>query len=162
MLEYAAFYYLREDILRSVRRILASPDAPSHRDDVARQILDIIVEDRTTDEAKIQAVFQQVVDPAALWREIERKLPLFSESTVFDGGFTLPPLVKAGWGLDDFKASWIPKLPDTFRKLRNALVHAREQRLAKCITPSIRNQRLLRPWVLLSEIATEQVITYEE
>jgi hypothetical protein len=162
VLEYAAFYYLREDILRSVRRLLTSPEAPSRLYDVSRQILDIIVEERTSDDAKIVAVFQQAVDPAALWREIERKLPLFSESTVFDGGFTLPPLVKTGWGLDDFKTSWIPKLPDIFRKLRNALVHAREQRLAKCITPSIRNQRLLRPWALLSEIVTEQVITYGE
>lgn len=162
ILEYSAFYYLREDLARTIRKIVSSPDVVSRSDQASRQILDALVEERTSEEAKITSVVQQAVDPTALWREIDSKIDFFSEATEFDGGFVLPPLVKKGWELDDFRTAWIPKVPDSFRKLRNALLHAREQRMARCVAPTGKNQHLLRPWIGLIAVASSQVILYGE
>lgn len=139
---------------------MSSPDIVVRSDEASRRILDVLVDERTSEEAKITAIVQQAVDPAALWSEIESKADFFSEATEFDGGFVLPALIKKGWGLEDFKAAWTPKVPDAFRKLRNALLHAREQRMARCVAPTGRNQHLLRPWTALIGIASNQVILF--
>ena len=162
VLEYAAFYYLKEELARTIRRILSSPDIVSRADEASRRILDTLVDERTSEEAKIAAVVQQTVDPAALWADIEGVGEFFCEPTEFDGGFTVPALIKKGWTLDDFRAAWVPKVPDTFRRLRNALLHAREQRLSRCIAPSSRNSDLLRPWSSLISVASSQIILFGE
>lgn len=159
-LEYAAFYYLKEELARTIRRIVSAPDIVGRADEASRRILDTLVDERTSEEAKITLVVQQSVDPAVLWAEIEAAAEFFAEATEFDGGFSVPPLIKKGWGLDDFRTAWIPKLPDTFRRLRNALLHAREQRLAKCIAPTVRNSDLLRPWSNLISIVSSQIILF--
>ena len=162
ILEYAAFYYLKEDLARAIRRIVTSPDVLVRADEASRQILDILVEERAPEEAKITSVVQQAVDPAVLWPEITAQEAFFSEPTEFEGGFALPALIKRGWSMEDFRAAWIPKLPDSFRKLRNALLHAREQRLSKCIAPTARNGDLVRPWSVLVSIASSQIILFRD
>jgi hypothetical protein len=160
ILEYAAFYYLREDVLAAVRRAVTAPEAPSRIEDVSRSVLEAIADDKVSDEAKIVQVVQQAVDPAFLWLDIAPNEAFYSRDCAFDGGFSLPPLMKAGWKLEDFRAAWIPKVPDALRKIRNALVHAREQRQARCIAPSVANQHLLRPWSSLIDGIASQVILY--
>jgi hypothetical protein len=160
ILEYAAFYYLKEELARSIRRIVSSPDIVVRAEEASHRILDALVDERTPEEAKITSVVQQAVDPAALWAEIALNEAFFSEPTEFEGGFVLPALIKKGWAIEDFRAAWIPKLPDSFRKLRNALLHAREQRLSKCIAPTACNSVLLRPWSLLISIASSQIILF--
>lgn len=162
IIEYAAFYYLQESTFYSIRKLLASPNLPARLDDSVRQILDMAVEARMDDEAKIVAVIKQVVDPERLWKQIEPALAFFSSDVVFDGGFALPALLKPGWGLDDFKSAWIPKFPDALRKLRNALVHAREARMAKGISPTHANYERIRPWTALVSFAASQVIAFRE
>lgn len=160
ILEYAAFYYLKEELARTIRRIVSSPDIVVRADEASRRILDALVEERASEEAKITSVIQQAVDPAALWAEIATQETFFSKPTEFEGGFALPALINEGWSLEDFRRAWIPKVPDSFRKLRNALLHAREQRLSKCIAPTARNGSLLRPWSVLVSIASSQIILF--
>ncbi len=160
ILEYAAFYYLREEMSGAIRRILGAPDLTDRVTEASRQILDVIVDDRANEDAKIASVFQQSVDPANVWCEIEPKAAFFAAATEFDGGCSLPALIKPGWTLEDFKASWLPKLPDALRKLRNALVHAREQRQSKCIAPTTNNQHLLRPWAAVAAAISNELIVY--
>ena len=160
VLEYCAFYYLSTKALQAVRRIIAAPDLAARADVATRALLDRIVEDRLGDDAKIQAVIEESVEPRILWYEIETQMEVFTVPTTFEGGFTLPPLVKEGWTVEDFKTAWIPKVPDQLRKLRNALVHSREQRMAACIAPTPGNHILLKPWASLATAISMQVITY--
>jgi hypothetical protein len=161
VLEYAAFYYIQDTTLHALKRIIASPDLQARLDEASRQILDATVESRMDEEARLVAVVKQLVDPAALWREIEPNLAYYSGEIEFDGGFALAPLLREGWGLDDFKSSWIPKFPDASRKLRNALVHSREARMAKVISPTRANYERIRPWSWLLLSTASQVIMYE-
>ena len=73
--------------------------------DAAHEILDILADFRSSDDDKI-VVVKQVIDPKALWREIELNIDVFSSETVFEGGFSLAPLVHSGWSLDDFRINW--------------------------------------------------------
>lgn len=160
ILEYAAFYYLRDDVSRSIKKVLLSPNVLSCIDDASRQLLDIVAEDRTSDEAKMSQLLQQYIDPLRLWPTVERFKDCFSRETAFEGGFVLPPLIKSDWKGDDFCSAYIPKLPDTLRKLRNALVHAREMRSPRCILPSRKNSSQLRPWSNLIEAVSGEIVVY--
>lgn len=140
--------------------MLAAPDLSDRLDEVSRQILEVIAEDKASDETKLVALVQQTVDPAYVWRDIEPRAAFFAQSTDFEGGLSLPALIKQGWTCDDFRTAWIPKLPDTLRRLRNGLVHAREQRQSKCVMPSISNQTLMLPWSAVALATANHVVLY--
>jgi hypothetical protein len=109
ILEYVAFYYIQDEILEKVRRVLAAPQTPVRIDEASREIVDAIVMDRTRDEAKFISAIQECVPPETMWREIEANVDRFSEQVEFDGGLLLLPLIKQGWKFEDFKTAWIPR-----------------------------------------------------
>lgn len=159
VLEYAAFYYLKEDLLTTIKRLIKAPDATDRADEICREAVELLAEDRMSDEDKMVSVIQRAVDPRKVWAYIAPHKEYFSESHDFDGGFIVAPLIKAGWGMEDFATAWIPKVPDSLRKIRNALVHAREKRVARSIAATPRNLRLLAPWAdLLTAISNELVL----
>lgn len=162
VLEYAAFYYVHEAVFQTIKRVISSPDAPARISDAAKQILDAVVDYRVDDETKLVTVVRQIVDPAVLWSEIEANRDFFSRDLEFEGGFILTALVRPGWSLEDFKAAWIPKFPDSLRWLRNGLVHAREARVAKTIMHTRGNYLQLRPWASLASLAASQVMVFGE
>lgn len=160
ILEYAAFYHLEASLAQRAQRILREPDAVAASDRTVRRILDVLAEDRRRDEAKIVALMNEVVDPDRVWLHIEPNVDRFVSSVVFDGGFELAPLVREGWTVDEWRAHWIPSYPDSLRKIRNALVHGREQRMAAVIAPSADNLRRLVPWLPSLNGAVMQVMLY--
>jgi hypothetical protein len=162
ILEYGAFYYLDDKSLKQVKRILASPQCTMAIDDCARQVMDLMIENKMSDEAKIVAIINQMVDPKEIWKELEPYKDYFSVDLVFDGGFSLPALVKADWEEGDFLAAWTPKFPDALRKIRNALVHAREMRMVNVISPTKANYDRLRPWIAPLSLAAMQVMLYRD
>jgi hypothetical protein len=161
MLEYAAFYYLSEGLTQTVKRIPSAPEFSLQPEQSTRQILDALADFRSTDEEKIAVVVKQVSDPTALWREIQSNIDAFSVENSFEGEFSLPPLVKREWTIEDFRVSWHPNLTHSLRKLRNALVHGRESRTSKVVLPTRANYARVQPWrELLCTIAV-QTIPYE-
>jgi len=98
-----------------------------------------------------------MVDPKEIWKELQPYKDYFSADVVFDGGFSLPALIKADWEVGDFVAAWTPKFPDALRKIRNALVHAREMRMVNVISPTKANYDRLRPWIAPLSLAAMQV-----
>lgn len=160
VLEYGAFYYIQEAASQGIRKILGWPDLPSRPGEAVRLILEATAANRMEDESKIVALMKQIVDPATIWSEMGPELGIFSADIRFDGGFTLDALVKPGWTFDDFRSAWIPKLPDSFRKLRNALVHSREARMAAGIPPSSANYKRIEPWSRILLTCAIQVIQY--
>lgn len=129
-------------------------------DNAVKQISDAITEERMNDEAKIAHVTQQLVNPDHLWKEIEPNLNSLSVDTNFDGGFTIAVLTNSDWTNDDFRTAWHPKFVDSVRKIRNALVHGREQRMSNAIAPTQRNDDLLRPWLAPLSVTVLQIILY--
>jgi hypothetical protein len=161
IIEYAAFYYLDEQVKLNLVRALKRPDVLSSLDDSLSLIIDKMVDYRMTDEQKLVAVIQRCVDPRRLWKFIECDKEYYSAKFEFDGGFSLDPLIRKEWTVDDFVSAWTPKLPDSLRKIRNALVHSRENRMGQVISPTTKNSHRLRHWVNLIEEVALQVAVFE-
>jgi hypothetical protein len=161
MLEYAAFYYLSEGATQTVRRILAAPEFSIQPEFGIRQILDALADFKASDEDKIVAVIKQVSDPSVLWKVIETNMSAFSVENTFEGDFSLPPLVKKEWVLEDFRISWHPNLGHSLRKLRNALIHGRESRTARVVLPTRANYARVQPWRELLYTIAAQTVLYE-
>lgn len=160
ILEYCAFYHVQEDILRVIRRAIQSPDAPARVGEIAREILDAVVEDRVQEPQKLIAGIDRCVDPASLWKMIEPNTGHFAQELRFDGGFVLPALISERWTLEDFRRAWSPKFADSLRKIRNALVHARESRQVGVIAPTQENYEKLGPWLAPLQVAAMEAIVF--
>jgi hypothetical protein len=126
ILEYAASYYLEENVRRGIRRSIAAPNALDNIEKVTQQVLDALAENRIGEPQKLQALLKAIVDPAVIWNEIESHLAFFSAPTTFEGGFVVDAIAKEGWTAGDFAIGWCPKFPDTIRAIRNALAHGRD------------------------------------
>lgn len=162
VLEYAGFYYLSDKSVRRVEAVLKSPETPCFPKGAWQRIQDILTDEKMQDTAKIVAVVNDCVDPSIIWREIEPLRKFFEEETQFDGGYTVKPCIAKSTDLDGFKASGLDKLVTTLRNIRNALVHAREQRMSNVITPTEENHRKLLPFTRpLGIIAQSLVISVD-
>lgn len=160
ILEYAAFYYVQEEIQSTIRRQLADPRAVAQPDLFVQGILNALAQEKRSEEDRVVAIVERLVDPIVVWRQIDANRSFFVGTTDFSGGFAAPGLVRADWKLEDFRASWIPLVPHTLRRLRNALVHAREARMAEVVAPSRANYVRLKPWRQLIEAIAAEVVLY--
>ncbi|MCC6582049.1 MAG: hypothetical protein IT440_16580 [Phycisphaeraceae bacterium] len=160
MLEYAAFYFIEDQVKLRVEKILRQPNILSSMDTCLAQVVDEIVDYKLSDEAKLTAVVKRTVNSDKVWAVIEQYKSAFSQPQQFDGGFIIEPFIKDGWTADDFTNMWIPKLPDKLRQIRNALVHSRESRMGKVIAPTRANSARIMPWVKVIEEIACQVAIY--
>ena len=160
ILEYAAFYYVDADIKRRMLQAIAAPDIQVYPDRYVYKLLDILSDIRQTDEAKLNKVVEIGCSPDAVWKKVERNLSYFSKRQEFDGGFVLEPFVSADATLEAFRGIWVPKAPDTLRKIRNALVHGRESRLGLVIAPTKANELKIQPWIRVIRCIAEQVLIF--
>lgn len=158
IIEYAAFYHASEIVQQTVRRAVMSPHTHLDPTRAVTQILDAVANDRQHETEKMKNVVHQSIDPSLIWREVQPHADFFSEKIEFDGGVTLDALIMPHWSESDFATSWHPKFIDQVRKIRNALVHGREQRMANVIMPTRANDDRLRPWLAPLSVAAEQVI----
>ena len=83
------------------------------------------------------------VEPSVLWRVIEPVREYFESELRFDGEFVQKSLILPMWGVLDFSKSWTPIVPYTLQKMRNAVVHSREQRESAAISPTRDNGLLI-------------------
>jgi hypothetical protein len=156
MLEYAGFYFLTEKSEKNIEAILKAPETAAFPNRAWQRIQDVLAGEKIEEGAKLVAVVKQSVDIDSIWKEVEANRKVFEATLNFDGGYSLPPVIAPSTDLASFRASGLEKLVNTFRLLRNALVHAREKRMANVISASRRNHALVRPYIKpLSSIAMQ-------
>ena len=160
ILEYAGFYHVKDRIRRELERAIAAPDATSHPERVAQQMLDAISADKRHDNDKINSVIEECVDLEGMWRLLDGSLNDFTEDVELDGGFVLPALIGDGASHEEFLQEWNRKFPNALHQIRNALVHARETRQFTTIAPTISNQERLSPWLLPLSLTAARVMLY--
>jgi hypothetical protein len=162
VLEYAGFYFLKDETKTQLEKILAKPDLPSKVNIYSKKIMDLMVENNTKDEIKMEKLIQSCVDVETLWKEIEVNRLFFQNETEFEGGFKVGPLITEKSTCSDFERIWGTKLFECFKKIRNALVHSRELRQVSTIMNSVKNTRLIRPWLWLISITTKEILTFSK
>lgn len=141
-------------------RILSTPDIHADPDKYIPGLLDTAVQSRQADEAKLNKVVETRCSPETVWKELQQNLSFFTKKQEFDGGFVIEPFISEDMTLESFSSMWIPKTPDTLRKIRNALVHGRESRLGGTIAPTRDNDLKIDPWVSVIQRIAEQVIIF--
>ena len=162
VLEYAAFYYPQTRLAKTIEKILASPSTPARAKAAARDILDVVAEEKRADELRLSDVIKEFAEPRHIWAALQADVGAFVEPTEFEGGHKMPAFMKPGCSYEEFEGFWIPKFPDAVRKLRNALVHSRDSRMTGVISPTQENYAKLRPWVRVLSAAAMDVMIYTE
>jgi hypothetical protein len=162
VIEYASHYFLKDEIRDKVKKILMSPDILNKPEESASEIANVVREEDINDVVKINKVIEENVSSEHIWKFIEPRIEYFSSSTHFEGGYTAPSIVKEQWGISDFEKSWMPKYGHEIRKIRNALVHAKEGKGEGMISPTDYNTSLLRPWATMITETSRQMIAYHD
>ena len=144
----------------ALRRILSAPNALDELGSLTERVLSTLSESSLDEYKRFEAVIKDLVSVGLLWDEISVNLGAFSSEILFEGGFTLPALIKVGWKTQDFAANGILAFVRNIRDTRNALSHGRDQRTQSVIVPTGTNFRRLQPWVSLIAVAAGQVIAY--
>ena len=160
ILEYAAFYYVDDEIKRQLTNIFASPDIHSNPDKYVARVLETMGDIRIDDEAKLNKLINKTCNPEVIYEEIKQNMTYFSTEQKFEGDFVIEPFISADTTLESFRAMWHPKTADTLRFIRNALAHGREKRFGKVISPTPLNDILIRPWCCVVRRVAEQVILF--
>lgn len=160
IIEFAAFFYLEQSSRSAIRKALSSPHASMDVDRITEKVMAAISETKMDDVSKFNAVLRDNVDPSLLWREVANNHASFCRETKFDGGFTLQPLIGVNMKEEDFAARGLDAAAKSFREIRNALSHGRDQKTSHVIVPSADNLRRLRPWLNLIAVAAGEVALF--
>ena len=160
LLEYAAFYYLDDELKRELTNIITAPDIHSKPDKYVARVLETMADIRLDEDAKVNKLINTTCEPEVIYKEIEQNKTYFSTRQEFEGGFVVEPFISADTTLESFRAMWHPKTADTLRFIRNALVHGREKRFGRVISPTPKNNILIRPWCCVVRRIAEQVILF--
>lgn len=160
LLEYAAFYFVDDEVKRELTHILAAPDIFSNPDKYISRVLETTSEIKQDDEVKLQKLILHTCKPQILFKEINSNKSYFMNKQKFEGGFELEPLISEGFSLDNFKTEWHPKILNNLKYIRNALVHGREKRYGRVISPTDRNDELISPWCCIARRIAEQVVLF--
>jgi hypothetical protein len=160
LLEYAAFYYVDDEIRRELTQIVSAPDIHSNPEKYVARVLETTSDIRLDDEAKVNRLIKTTCKPEVIYNEIEHNKSYFCKQTEFEGGFTIEPFISEDTTLESFSAMWHPKTADTLRFIRNALVHGREKRFGRVISPTAKNDILIRPWCCIARRIAEQVVLF--
>lgn len=162
VLEYAAFFHLKQDTMHKVRRLLATPDVCARPEATAQRMVELMsVESNRQEDDKLVDLLREVVDPCNVWPAVEANIAFFAAPTIFDGGYSLDGLLpKEECDLEYFKQHWLPKFATSIRRLRNALVHARDSRGDGRLAPSAANSAQIRFWIEPIQAVVADVMLY--
>lgn len=162
ILEFAAFYLTEDDVLRLIRKTLRRPDAGSRSEALARELCDVFANQKKDEDSRSAEVIRRAVRSQDLWAVLQKNAAFFSNSTNFEGGFSLRPHFSVKAGPEEFEKNYGNHVAASLRVLRNGLAHAREMRQARGIPPSKSNRALLRPWADLMFWIASEILLYEE
>lgn len=160
ILEYAAVHYVEAGAKIAIRKALNSPNARNNLDKVLDTVMAAVGSSKLSDAQRLQAVVRNCVDPELIWRELSANKDFFSKETKFDGGFSIGPVISAKDVADSYTTAKLDGLADTFRKIRNALSHGKDQETAGVIRPTSTNFRLFQTWLHLIATAAGEVVLY--
>jgi hypothetical protein len=155
--EYAGYYYIEERMKKKIVGLLKDPALINCFDEKIDGLLTLFSDLNHADDAKMRKVIEECCDPSVIWKEVEPRKKILSTNFVFDGGFDLKALVSSDITEETWHAMWMPKVFDSFTKIRNCLVHARERRENKVILPTESNTEKLTHFIPIIRRMAEQI-----
>lgn len=160
IIEYAASHYVDASTRAKLAKVVSNPAIGESVDSAIEEILTAFDGARADEVPRFNALIASSVNPDIVWREIENNKEMFSKKHVFDGGFTLMPIISKEESAKTFKSGGLTKFADAIRRIRNVLVHGRDQSTATAITPTPRNMKFLSAWVNAIAATAGEVVVY--
>jgi hypothetical protein len=160
VLEYLAFYMIDDEMRSRLKKRLSAPHALDDIAGIIDELLEVSLDSKIHDGQKIMMLLKKTVDPELIWREIKRNIDFFERPTEFEGGYSTISIAKKDWSAKDFEKTWPTTFANTIRDIRNALSHAKEQRMSNVIAPTNANLVKLQNWGTLISIAASEAVVY--
>jgi len=160
VIEYAGFHFIDSELRLALRKILRNPAVVDCGEESIAKILSAMTPGQHDDDRKMQSVIKSCCDMSILWEDVDICRDVLSKPIEFDGGFRLDPLISANTTPEAWASMGSEKLFQSLRKIRNAIVHARERRENLVILPGQANDRRLVPYLRLIQRVAEQIAIY--
>ncbi|MEP2919128.1 MAG: hypothetical protein ABJP06_00225 [Sulfitobacter sp.] len=159
IVEYAAFNYLDAKTKKEVMRLLSQPSLPQNVASVSGTLLEIFMQSKETEQIpRLQNLVSETVDLKRVWEVISINSDYFRKPHVFEGGYTISPLLSGKCDFETWKPNGVRTTMDRLRQIRNALSHGQDGATRGTIQPTIGNSQSLVPWVNLIEILAGDVM----
>jgi hypothetical protein len=164
ILEFASYYYLNNKVQNKLSSLLKQPDVSSNAAEYSKKVIEELKDHFSVrdDSSKLESTITDYCSIEDIKAEIECNYEYFSEDIEFDGGLSIPKILKNKDGIACLTDGDIVKVKKNIEKIRNVLVHLRESRENKVILPTAHNNNLLIPYLyIIKRIAEKVAIQFE-
>lgn len=163
VLEYCAYYYLDSSFKQRIQNIVGSPSFFVSMQDSINNLIEEFQSNyntkNNTDSARMERVIETYCNYDSIKAELQANADYFCNDCKFDGGYILKPLLCEKTDLDKEPSNFYTNLRKRIEELRNVLVHVRESREDKAISPTDNNSNLLKPYLYLIRRIAEEIAT---
>jgi hypothetical protein len=161
IIEYAGYHYVDVEAREKILRVLRDPARGHDGTKALSAILKALDGSSGGGDERFVSILERHVDPETVWREVDLNRSTFSKEQKFDGDFQLDALIGKKELFPAFETGGMIRFAAALRRIRNVLAHGRDQKTGTVITPSLRNLRMLRPWVAAIAAAAGEIVMYE-
>ncbi len=163
VLEYCSYYYLENGLKRKLENIVKSPDI-LNSNLYSSKIIELYSEyfKRNNDSQRMESLLKDLCSFDDIKNEIVSNADCFINDVCFDGGLKIEKLFNKKEEIDNPQNGIMTIIRKNIDNIRNVLVHARESRENVVISPTVRNNVLLRPYLyVLRRLAENVMIKFE-
>jgi hypothetical protein len=159
ILEFASYYYLNDKLQNKLSSLLKKPDISSNATEYSKKVIEELKDHFSLrdDSLKLESTITDYCTIDDIKTEIECNHGYFCEDIEFDGGLSIPKIIKNQEGLKCLTDGDLIKVKKNIERIRNVLVHLRESRENKVILPTAHNDNLLIPYLYIIKRLAEKV-----
>ncbi|NHM08363.1 hypothetical protein G4D82_14130 [Flavobacterium sp. CYK-4] len=160
VLEYCTYYFLDTTIKKELNQILKKPDINSKSKEYTKSIIDKLQDHyykNKDDSVKMEKTILEFISIDDLKLELESNCEFFCEDIEFDGGLVIKKLFNKVEDLESITENLLTAIRKNIEKIRNVLVHLREQRENKVILPTPDNDVKLTPYMFIIKRIAEKI-----
>lgn len=162
IIEYASYYYIENDIKRRIENVMRTPDI-LNSDSCYQTIIELFSDylKNKTDAQRMEKLLIDFCEYEDIKDEIACNISYFIDDIQFEGGLTIKKLFNKAEDIHSAPNGIMGIIRKNIDTIRNVLVHARESRENTVISPTVKNNILLMPYLyLLRRIAEIIVLKY--
>jgi hypothetical protein len=165
VLEYCTYYFLDTNIKKELNNILKRPDINSKSKEYSRNILENLQDHFNkyrNDSDKMEKIISEYISYDDIVLELLENADYFCSDIEFEGGLVIKKLFNKTEDIESSNDNMLTTIRRNIEKIRNVLVHLREQRENKVILPTPDNDKKLLPYLfIIKRIAEKIAIQYE-
>ncbi len=165
VLEYCSYYYLDNSIKKELGNILKKPDINSNSNEYTKSIIEKLQDHFyrfKNDSDKMEKLIFDHCSIEDIRLELESNCDFFCQDVEFDGGLIVKKLFNKKEDIQAINEATLSAIRKNIERIRNVLVHLREQRENKVILPTPDNNKKLIPYIfLVRRIAEKIAIQYD-